>query len=113
MAIWFTADFRAREPDTIARMKAMMCATPVDGYIASCEAVRGMDLRPLLPRITAPTLIIAGQHDQSTPVEASQFIHGRIAGSQLTVLDAAHITNVELAPAYTDMVLQFLNQPAR
>ena len=113
MNLWFTADFRAREPQTIARFKEMLSATPVEGYIAACEAVRDMDHRELLQRITAPTLIIAGKHDPSTPLEAAGFMHARIAGSALTVLDAAHISNVEQPAIYTDTVSRFLAQSAR
>jgi 3-oxoadipate enol-lactonase len=108
MAIWFTAEFRAREPETVVRMRAMLCETPLEGYIASCEAVRDMDLRPLLPKIKAPTLIIAGKHDIPTPLEAANYLHAHIPGATLTVLDAAHITNVELPAVYTETVRTFL-----
>ncbi len=80
MNLWFTAGFRERAPETIARMKEMFSATPVEGYIAACEAIRDMDHRELLPKITAPTLIIAGQHDQSTPLEMAEFMRAHIAG---------------------------------
>jgi 3-oxoadipate enol-lactonase len=113
MAIWFTADFRAHDPETVTLMRAMLCATPVEGYIASCETVRDMDLRAWLPSITAPTLIIAGKHDLSTPVEAAEYIRAHIRSAALTVLDAAHITNVELPAAYTELVMNFLAQPTR
>jgi 3-oxoadipate enol-lactonase len=108
MAIWFTADFRAREPETVARLRAMLCETPVEGYIASCETVRDMDLRALLPRIKAPTLIIGGKHDLSTPVEAAEFMRAHIPDATLTVLDTAHISNVEQPAIYSDVVLNFL-----
>ena len=108
MARWFTAPFIAREPGAIARMKAMVLATPPAGYIANCEAVRDMDHRDVLRAITAPTLLIAGRHDAATPVEAAEFIRDRIAGAKLTVLDAGHISNVEQASAFTAAVLDFL-----
>ena len=113
MKLWFTAGFRAREPETIARMTQMLSATPVQGYIAACEALRDMDQRELLQRISAPTLIIAGNHDQSTPLDSAEFMHARISGSALTVLDTAHIANVEQPAIYTDTVSKFLAQPAR
>lgn len=110
MKIWFTDPFIARAPDAIARMRDMLVATPVEGYIAACEAVRDMDHRALLPRIGAPTLIIAGRHDRSTPVEAAEFMRSRIPGAALTLLDAAHISNVEQPAVYTAEVLGFLAQ---
>ena len=58
-----------REPDEAAHDDSRCSlATPLDGYIACCEAVRDMDHRELLPKITAPTLVIAGAHDPATNV---------------------------------------------
>src|SRR5436189_100041 len=45
MAGWMTADFREREPQIAANMKAMMLTTPVEGYIACCEALSTLDQR--------------------------------------------------------------------
>jgi len=112
MNIWFTADFRARAPEIVARMKAMLSATSVEGYLAACEAIRDMDLRELLTKIAAPTLIIAGKHDLSTPMEGAEFIHAGIAGSALTVLATAHIANIEQPEIYAHTVSEFLAQPA-
>jgi 3-oxoadipate enol-lactonase len=110
MALWFTQDFRDREKATIARMKKMLQSHPVDGYVACCAAVRDMDHRQLLPKIGAPTLVIAGRHDPATTVEAAEFIRARIPGAALTVLDTAHIANVEQPDEYADVVLGFLTQ---
>jgi 3-oxoadipate enol-lactonase len=108
MTRWFTKEFIARQPETIARMKEMMLATPVEGYVANCEAVRDMDHRAILADIKAPTLLIAGRHDVATPVEGMEFMRARIPGAGLTILDAAHISNIEAADAFTATVLDFL-----
>lgn len=110
LGAWFTKDFIAHEPMTVARMKEMMLSTPVEGYIACCEAVRDMDHREILGRITAPTLVIAGRHDPATPVAAGEFIRSRIPGASMHVIDAAHIANVEQPHEYLDTVLGFLQQ---
>jgi 3-oxoadipate enol-lactonase len=108
LGLWFSPEFRARAPETVAPLKAMLAATQVEGYIACCEAIRDMDHRDILSGITAPTLIIAGRQDQATPVAAAQFIHSRIPGAALTILDTAHISNVEQPTVYADLVLEFL-----
>jgi 3-oxoadipate enol-lactonase len=108
MGLWFSAQFRARAPAAVAPLRAMLAATRMQGYIACCEAIRDMDHRDLLARIASPTLIIAGQHDQATPVAAAQFIHSRIAGASLAILDAAHISNVEQSALFAETVLRFL-----
>ena len=108
LALWFTKDFRERKPAIMERLRAMIAANPVDGYVGCCEAIRDMDHRPLLAKIAKPTLIIAGRYDQPTPLAASEYMRERIADAQLTVLEAAHISNIEQPAAHTDAVLSFL-----
>jgi 3-oxoadipate enol-lactonase len=108
LTLWFSKNFREREPATLARFKAMLTATPMEGYIACGEAVRDMDHRDILARIAAPTLVIAGRQDSATTPEAGEFIRSRIPGASLTLLDAAHISNVEQPQAFTQAVLGFL-----
>src|SRR5262249_59123704 len=95
IAGWLTADFRERAPQAAADLKAMLLATPVKGYLACCEALSALDQRELLPDIKSPTLVIAGRHDMSTTVAAGEFMRSRIPGASMTILDAAHISNVE------------------
>jgi 3-oxoadipate enol-lactonase len=111
IARWLTADFREREPQVSARMKAMLTASPVAGYLACCEALSTLDQRALLPKIKSPTRVIAGRHDPATPVAASEFIRSQIPGATMTILDAAHISNVEQPEAFTDAVIGFLARP--
>jgi 3-oxoadipate enol-lactonase len=67
-----------------------------------------MDHRPLLAKISAATLVIAGKQDPATPLDANEFIRQHIPGAQIAVLDAAHIANVEQPQIYADTVLKFL-----
>ncbi|WP_407155353.1 3-oxoadipate enol-lactonase [Bradyrhizobium sp. STM 3557] len=107
---WLTQDFRDRQPDIAAKMKAMLTATPVEGYLASCEALSRLDLRDDLPKIKSPTLVIAGRYDKSTPIAMAEAIRSKIPGASMTILDAAHISNVEATLAFNDAVLGFLTQ---
>jgi 3-oxoadipate enol-lactonase len=105
---WFPAEFHARAPETIDRMRAMVRRTPVDGYVGSCEAIRDMDQRESIRSIDTPTLVLIGAKDPATTPAAGQLIHEAIAGSKTAVLDAAHISNVEQPEAFTKTVLDFL-----
>jgi 3-oxoadipate enol-lactonase len=110
MERWFTKEFRERAPHTVAGIADMFVATPLDGYVACGEAVRDMDHREMIRSITAPTLVIAGRYDPATPLEAGEFVRSRIPGAALTILDAAHLSNVEQPHDYADTVLGFLLQ---
>jgi 3-oxoadipate enol-lactonase len=110
MERWFTKEFRERSPQTIERMTEMFLATSLDGYIACGEAVRDMDHRALLSKISVPTLVIAGRHDSATPPDHGQHIADRIRGATFTIVDGAHIANVEQPDVYSNIVLEFLTK---
>jgi 3-oxoadipate enol-lactonase len=107
---WLTQDFRERQPHIAEAMKAMLIATPVEGYLASCEALAKLDLRNDLAGIKSPTLVIAGRYDRSTPIAMAETIRSQIPGASMTIVDAAHISNVEATLAFNDAVLGFLTQ---
>jgi 3-oxoadipate enol-lactonase len=108
MERWFTKDFRERSPAAIARMTEMFLKTSAEGYAGCIEAIRDMDHRALLAKISASTLVIAGRQDPATPLEGNEFIRAHIPGARIAVLEAAHIANVEQPQAYADTVLGFL-----
>jgi 3-oxoadipate enol-lactonase len=108
MERWFTKEFRDRNPQAMARMREMFLATKPEGYIGCGEGIRDMDHRPLLAKISAPTLVIAGRHDPATTLEANEFIKQHIPAARLAVLETAHIANIEDPQRYADTVLKFL-----
>jgi 3-oxoadipate enol-lactonase len=105
---WFTAGFRARAPEAVARMRAMLTATPAEGYSACCAAVRDMDQRDAIAGIRHPTLVIAGTHDAVTPPAEGRATAERIRGARYVELDAAHISNIEAADHFTAELVGFL-----
>ncbi|MGA6207434.1 3-oxoadipate enol-lactonase [Nocardia testacea] len=95
---WFTSGLAARDADLVARGRAMVTATPDEGYAACCVALAHWDGRPDLARITAPTLVIAGAQDPATTPDDMRRLADGIANSVLHVLEpAAHLANVEQA----------------
>ena len=105
---WFTAPFRAAEPETIARTAVLLCATSAEGYTACCAAIRDADFRSEVKQIKAPTLIIAGREDPVTSTQDGAFLAEAIAGSTYIELAAAHLSNVEAADAFNAALISFL-----
>jgi 3-oxoadipate enol-lactonase len=105
---WFTEHYVAAEPQVIEKMKQMFVATPLDGYIATCEALRDSDLRESIQRIRARTLVIAGAHDVVTPPADGKFMAAQIPGAQYAELNASHLSNIEDAAEFTSTLMQFL-----
>jgi 3-oxoadipate enol-lactonase len=108
MERWFTKGFRERAPHTIEEVKAMFAATPLEGYCGCGAAVRDMDHRALLAKIAAPTLVVVGRHDPATVPEAGEYVRATIPGASISVLDAAHLSNIEQPEQFNNAVLKFL-----
>src|SRR5437762_2495109 len=109
LARWFTPAFMTASPTAVARVRSMLNATPPGGYIACCEAIRDMDQREIVAAISVPTLVIAGTHDVPTPPTDARFLADRIKGARYVELPAAHLSNIEAAPAFTSALTEFLN----
>jgi 3-oxoadipate enol-lactonase len=106
---WFTPRFAARDPELVARMRAMIAATPAEGYAACCEAIAAMDLRDDLANIRAPTLVLSAANDPAIPPEHCAAIASAISGARLVVIpDAAHLPIVEQHELVTRHILEHL-----
>ncbi|MFO1319395.1 MAG: 3-oxoadipate enol-lactonase [Burkholderiales bacterium] len=106
---WFTAPFLARGGDAIARVGDMIRRTPAAGYVGCCHAIRAIDLTDQLGAVTVPTLVVVGDQDVGTPVEASRAIHLAIPGAQLGVIpSASHLSNLEQPETFNHLVGRFL-----
>jgi 3-oxoadipate enol-lactonase len=96
-------------PEVADAVRTMVRNTPIDGYIACCQAIAKLDLTDRLAGITLPTMVVVGADDPATTVEMARTIHRRITGSELVILkDAAHLSNLEQVDAFNEAVLGFL-----
>ncbi len=108
---WFTPNYLREDPPAIMPIRAQIEATNANGFIGCSQAIRELDNLDSLSSIKLPTLIIVGEDDPGTPVAASEAMHERIEGSQLCVIPkASHLSNVEQAGMFTEVLLVFLAQ---
>lgn len=106
---WFTAPFRAGQPQRVETVRRMVAATPPKGYAACARAIQAMRQTAILAKIVTPTLVIAGREDASTPVAAAERIVHAVKGAKLVVVEqAAHITPIEQADRFNQHLRHFL-----
>jgi 3-oxoadipate enol-lactonase len=111
---WFTPGFSGRAPEVIRRFAVELEHTDPVGYAGCCEAIAGMDLRSDLPRIAAPTLVLAGAEDPATPPEHGAAIADLVDGARLEVIPAAaHLAAVEAPGPVTAALLPHLRAATR
>ncbi|PRY37277.1 3-oxoadipate enol-lactonase [Umezawaea tangerina] len=97
---WFTHELAEQSPEVVKSFQQTLSSVDDQTYAAICEAIATMDLRPQLPTIGAPTVVIAGAQDEATPPEFLRVIADAIPDAELYIVgDAAHLANVEAVDA--------------
>jgi pimeloyl-ACP methyl ester carboxylesterase len=75
--------------------------------IDAMAMLRDFDLRPVLASIDLPTVVLAGSHDQLTPLPGNELIAEMIPGARLEVLPGmGHMLMFEAPDAVTDAIVQ-------
>jgi 3-oxoadipate enol-lactonase len=105
---WFTAEFQAKAPAEIEKIRDVFERSDSAGYVASCQAVKAFDFREKVGGVRVPTLVIAGTHDPATTPADTKFVADRIAGSKFVELNASHLSNIEQREKYSAAVAEFL-----
>jgi pimeloyl-ACP methyl ester carboxylesterase len=96
---WFTPSFAAQQPEVIESVRATLLANDSVGYLRSYAVFATADesLKDEIGRITAPTLIVAGDDDIGSTPQMAATLHERIRGSEVLVLPGArHMLPLEL-----------------
>ena len=106
---FFSPETTAKGNPQAASIRSVFLGTNPVGYAGCCSALRDVDHKSLLTRIKAPTLIIVGDRDVSTPwSEHGEILMREIRGATVLHLAAAHLSNIERPRSFTTGLLQFL-----
>ena len=109
MGRYFHDTFRSDHAATVARFRRRLVSTDIVGYAGCCHAVGTMDTTARLHNINVPTLVIAGELDQGTPVSMARTLTDRIPGAQLTILrQASHLSYAEQPAAFSLAIRNFI-----
>jgi pimeloyl-ACP methyl ester carboxylesterase len=83
----------------------------VEGYIKQADAVIAHDVASQLTRITAPTQLTFGRHDQITSVRFAEPLTSAIRNSELVIFEeASHAPIYECVEEFNQKTLAFLQK---
>ncbi|ALC24862.1 hydrolase [Streptomyces pristinaespiralis] len=101
--------------DLVRRVVATMAASVrLPGYAYAAESMASADLRAELPSIAVPLLVLCGDQDTVTGIEASQALAGAVHKSAYVIVkDAGHLANQEQPGRFDAWVLSHLRITAR
>jgi len=114
MQRFFSPETLAQKNPYAASVRSVLSGTSPEGYLGCCAALRDMDHTSLLAKIAAPTMVIVGDRDVSTPWSGhGEILVREIPGAQVTHLPAAHLSNIERPHSFTSVVVDFLRDSLR
>ena len=95
IARWFPPETVAARPTHLAKIREMILATPVNGFIGCSAALGDHDYRSAVKTVKNPVLFIAGEKDGATPAAMRQ-MQAELQGSRYVELPGAgHISNLD------------------
>jgi 3-oxoadipate enol-lactonase len=109
---WLSEGFCRSHPEVVEHIRQMIISTPVPGFVGCGTAIRGFDITTKLNNITAPTLLLVGENDSTTPYSAADFIRQQIRSAQrvLVLPEALHLGNIEAVKPFNKALLGFLEE---
>jgi len=104
---WFPPEFVATNAPVLDKVRSMIRATPLAGFAGCAAALSDYDLRPGLPGIKNPTLLIVGTKDATVP--GIKAINQAVPGSKVVELDGAgHLSNLEQPAKFSQSIRDFM-----
>lgn len=109
LARWFPTSFAKGQPEAWQGWKRMLEVTPMEGYIATCAALRDADLTASIHQLDLPVMLLAGTEDVSTPPSLVRQAADRIAGSRFaTILGAGHLPMIDAGEEVASEIRRFV-----
>jgi pimeloyl-ACP methyl ester carboxylesterase len=110
----FSPEYRRRCAGELAARRAAIGLLPARwfGDLASMlAALQDLDLRPLLPDVRCPALVLGAGRDETFPVAHAQALAAALPGAHLRIVpEAPHGLVVEAPDLVAESLLQFLEE---
>lgn len=106
---WFSSDFLESQIAQLNGYRNMFTRTSVEGYLATCAAIRDTDLSATTAKIKFPTLCVCGEEDGATPPELVESLAMLVEGSWYErITSAGHLPSVEQPQQLARHIRKFL-----
>jgi 3-oxoadipate enol-lactonase len=111
LKIWFTPQSVTDNTDAVRYVRAALEKSSGEGYALACEALAAADLRAAAGKIAAPTLVICGDDDIPSFLDAARWLEGNIKDAQLAWLaKARHASVIERPSDALAVMRKFLQE---
>ncbi|UCH10785.1 MAG: alpha/beta fold hydrolase [Fidelibacterota bacterium] len=99
------------QPDVVEMVRAMIISNTSLGICGTLLALAARtDTTPSLTSMDLPALVLVGEQDALTPIDAAQRLQDHLPQAQLSIIpDSAHLSNLENPAAFNMALLSFLD----
>jgi len=105
----FAPEFQEANPDLMAERQAAFLRTDPAAFRTACTALAALDIRGAVGRLTIPTLVLVGEHDEATPPAMSKELAGLLPDAALIILpDCAHVPQLQRPEAFLAAIGPFI-----
>jgi 3-oxoadipate enol-lactonase len=107
VARWFPPEVLAKNPPHVDKVRAMIRATPVNGFIGCAAALADHDYASAVGTVKHPVLFIGGEKDAATA--PMRRLAEKLPGSRFfEISGAGHISNMDRPWEFTQTIRDFL-----
>ena len=108
---WFTKRTVERRPDLVDRVTKTLLADDPEVHGAMWDMISAFEITGDLHRISAPTLILTGELDPSSPPSSARLLHETITDSELHIVPSlSHMLPLEAPLIVNEHLLRFLGR---
>ncbi|HPS80135.1 MAG TPA: alpha/beta fold hydrolase, partial [Thermoanaerobaculaceae bacterium] len=111
-AMFYTPSHVAANHDALTVRATQLSQLPRgwwEGLAGLLETLEGFDLRPILPQVACPTLVLAAGEDLVFPLDRARAVADAIPGARFAlVADSGHVLVHERPLRFVELTLEFL-----
>lgn len=112
LKVWFSDDASAAAPEAVRYVRDVLSRTSGEGYALACEALGRADLRDRAAKIAAPTLVLCGDDDIPSFLDAARWLSANIANAQLAWIPGTRHASILEKPNEALRAMRAFLQPA-
>ncbi len=109
LKIWFSAAAVAESIPAVEYVNSALSSCSGEAYALACEALEAADLREAAADIKAPTLVLCGDDDIPSFLDAARWLGAHVAGARLAwIRGTRHASILERPDAAAEIIDAFL-----
>jgi len=105
----FAPEFQDAHPELMRDRREAFLRIDPEVFRAACDALATLDLRPELPRMKTPALVMVGEQDEATPPPMSVELAAGLLDARLSIIPGcAHVPQLQAPKIFLELIGDFL-----